>query len=782
IQTWINQGAETPTEEIPGDPRDHWAFRTLVRPELPPVSNTTWTRNSIDNFIADQHEQIGLTPQAEAEPIVLLRRLYFDLIGVPPPAEEVLAIQQSPESGWYERKVDELLEDPRYGERWARHWMDVWRYSDWSGFNGQLRNSQKHIWHWRDWIIESLNADKPYDEMVRLMMAADELHPNDLDQLRATGYLARNWTIFNRTEWMDNVVEHVSKGFLGLTTNCAKCHEHKFDPISQQDYYAMRAFFEPYHVRLDIAPGQSDVNIDAIPRVFDGMVDEPTYLLIRGDERNPDKSKVIEPNVPELFRFSEFAIEPVDLPVESWQPERREWVIQAYVTQAQIKIDESAAKVKSLTEKSEANDNQSGEESQLKLQVAHAALKLAEAELISLQCRAKALQAGWKAGNTETGILKDATDKELARAAIQAEREVKVARARKEIADAENNFYHAKEDKQQEAKSKLDKAHESLEKELKQLSEPIHNHYRYALLSGAKWTPTRFTVSTKDDAEVGFAPRSTGRRTMLAKWITDPQNPLTARVAVNHIWARHMGSPLHSSVFDFGLKSAPPVNPKLLDWLASELIDSGWSMKHIHRLIVMSATYRQSSSTRGVEGNIEKDQDNLYWWHRQPIRLESEVVRDSVLAHAGKLDDTMGGPPVESEQQASSTRRSIYFFHSADSRDRFLANFNSADVGECYRRESSIQPQQALALNNSKLVLESASSIVAQLSTVDDEDTTFVQTAFAVLLGIEANDEEIKASLNALEAWKQEAGNSTLEARSHFIWTLINHNDFVTLR
>ncbi|MCA9029089.1 MAG: DUF1549 domain-containing protein, partial [Planctomycetaceae bacterium] len=190
-------------------------------------------------------------------------------------------------------------------------------------------------------IIESLNADKPYDEMVRLMMAADELHPNDLDQLRATGYLARNWTIFNRTEWMDNVVEHVSKGFLGLTTNCAKCHEHKFDPISQQDYYAMRAFFEPYHVRLDIAPGQSDVNIDAIPRVFDGMVDEPTYLLIRGDERNPDKSKVIEPNVPELFRFSEFAIEPVDLPVESWQPERREWVIQAYVTQAQIKIDES---------------------------------------------------------------------------------------------------------------------------------------------------------------------------------------------------------------------------------------------------------------------------------------------------------------------------------------------------------------------------------------------------------------------------------------------------------
>jgi hypothetical protein len=223
--TQVCQSAEEETIE-----RDHWAFRPIVRPAVPAVGDAGWVRNPVDAFLAQQHQQHGLRPQAEAERVILLRRLYLDLIGIPPTADEIgFETDQSP--AWYQHTVDRLLDDPRHGERWARHWMDIWRYSDWWGLGQQLRNSQKHIWHWRDWIIESLNDDTPYDEMVRLMLAADELHPSSLDKLRATGYLARNYFLFNRNQWLEETVEHVGKGFLGLTVNCAKCHTHKYDPI-----------------------------------------------------------------------------------------------------------------------------------------------------------------------------------------------------------------------------------------------------------------------------------------------------------------------------------------------------------------------------------------------------------------------------------------------------------------------------------------------------------------------------------------------------------------------
>jgi hypothetical protein len=217
--------------------------------------------------------------------------------------------------------------------------MDLWRYSDWWGLGDQLRNSQKHIWHWRDWIIESLNADMPYDEMVRLMLAADELYPNDLDKLRATGFLARNWFLFNRNQWLEETVEHVSKSFLGLTINCAKCHDHKYDPIRQVDFYRMRAFFEPYHVRLDVTPGEPDLAKDGLPRIFDGQLDTPTYRFVRGQESQPDKSAVIAPGVPALLAFKDLNIQPVSLPLEAYQPERRAWVIETHLAAARKRVD-----------------------------------------------------------------------------------------------------------------------------------------------------------------------------------------------------------------------------------------------------------------------------------------------------------------------------------------------------------------------------------------------------------------------------------------------------------
>ena len=217
--------------------------------------------------------------------------------------------------------------------------MDVWRYSDWWGLGDQLRNSQKHIWHWRDWIVESLNADTGYDEMVRLMLAADEIAPDDLSRQRATGFLARNWFLFNRTPWMDETVEHVAKGFLGLSLACAKCHDHKYDPLRQEDYYAMRAFFEPLHARLDVVPGEPDLERDGIPRVFDGLPDAPTFLFVRGEDTKPDTSRSIPPGVAAVFDFSPVLVRAVALPKSESQPARRPWVIDAHLAAARSRLE-----------------------------------------------------------------------------------------------------------------------------------------------------------------------------------------------------------------------------------------------------------------------------------------------------------------------------------------------------------------------------------------------------------------------------------------------------------
>ena len=254
---------------------------------IPVVTNSAWSKNPIDAFIAAEHQKRGIVPQKSADRRVWLRRVSLDLIGLPPSLDELNSFlaDESPEA--YDRVVTRLLDSPQYGERWGRHWMDIWRYSDWWGLGAEVRNSQKHIWHWRDWIIDSLNTDKPYDQMLREMLAADELYPNDLEKLRAGGFLARQYFKFNRTSWLDETIEHTSKAMLGLTFNCAKCHDHKYDPFSQQEYYRLRAIFEPYQVRTDAVPGEVDFERDGIPRPFDCNHDIQTFVHVRGDTLFP---------------------------------------------------------------------------------------------------------------------------------------------------------------------------------------------------------------------------------------------------------------------------------------------------------------------------------------------------------------------------------------------------------------------------------------------------------------------------------------------------------------
>jgi hypothetical protein len=344
--------------------------------------------------------------------------------------------------------------------------------------------------------------------------------------------------------------------------------------------------------------------------------------------------------------------------------------------------------------------------------------------------------------------------------------------------------------KQAASEKELKAAQERLDQALKQVDQ---QGQAYTRLTGASWSATRFFNSTKDDPEVTFPPTSSGRRTALAKWITDRENPLTARVAANQIWLRHMGTPLVATVFDFGRKGSPPTNPELLDWLACELVDSGWSMKHLHRLITTSSVYRLGSSEAGAEANLARDPDNVYLWRRTPIRIEAEVVRDSILSLAGTLDESAGGPPVPAGQQASSTRRSLYFFHSNNERNLFLTTFDEAMVKDCYRREQSIVPQQALALTNSRLVLQAAPLIAERLShsaasaeASKLDDTAFVRQAFRALLGMSPNEAEVAACLDSLALWREQLSlnqnEQAQDPRANLIWALLNHNDFVTLR
>jgi len=261
LKSWIDSGARAPADEKAiADPKKFWSYQPVVRPAVPDVRNTSWVRNPIDAFIAAEQEKRALHPRPAAEKSVLLRRVYLDLVGLPPTREELRAFLAADSKEAYEKIVDRLLNSKHYGERWGRHWMDIWRYSDWYGRRAQneIRYSQYHIWRWRDWIIDSLNTDKGYDRMIVEMLAGDEVAPNDPDVLRATGFLSRNWYKFNRSAWLQETIEHTSMGFLGLTMKCARCHDHKFDPIGQEEYYRFRAFFEPHDVRTDQIPGEPD--------------------------------------------------------------------------------------------------------------------------------------------------------------------------------------------------------------------------------------------------------------------------------------------------------------------------------------------------------------------------------------------------------------------------------------------------------------------------------------------------------------------------------------------
>jgi hypothetical protein len=734
LAEWINEGAPfeaLKTTEAPKPKSTHWAFQPPVRPVIPSAKSN----HPIDAFLAAEHAARNLQPVPEADKRTLARRLYLDLTGLPPTRGQLNAFlaDQSPQA--YESLVDRLLNSPRYGERWGRHWMDIWRYSDWYGWRrgNDVRNSAKFLWRWRDWIVESLNADKGYDRMIVEMLAGDEVAPGDPQILRATGYLARSFSKYDRHGWLQDAVDHTAMAFLGVTLKCARCHDHKYDPFTQEDYFQFRAFFEPYEVRADRVPGQTDTDKDGVSRVYDANPDAKTQLLIRGDIQNPDPDSNIQPATPAFLGGPSLKITPIPLKVEQYYPDLRPFVQNDLLAKARADV------AKAERELAEANDGNAR-------RIAERALESAKAYIPALEARLAAERAKYSRPPDPKAEELAAEARKLERAAGALKAHENLLRAQLEL-DAAMAAKPAVEKKLAEAQKKLEAAVEAL----KQAPE-------------GQFTPIGKTYPEK----------SSGRRLALARWIASRQNPLTARVAVNHIWTRHFGQGLVPTVADFGVNGKKPVLPELLDYLAVEFMNSNWSMKKLHRLIVTSAAYRRRSTAGATESaNSAADPDNVYLWRMNPRRMESEAVRDSLLSVAGALDTAMGGPELDGTKALELTRRSIYIEHTPDVPVPFLKIFDQANPAECYRREESVVPHQALALANSELSRRMAALLAKQLQDEGQNNTQFVQSAFETILGRPPSPKESQSSLAFLQ---------TGQDREDLIHVLMNHNDFVTIR
>jgi hypothetical protein len=808
IKNWIQAGAETPADETPeSDPKQHWAFQLPKKVPLPKVANLAWQQNPIDAFIGYELDQRGLTANERAKPHVILRRVYLDLIGLPPTREQLNSFLAQPTEEHYRKIVQRLLDSPQYGERWGRHWMDIWRYSDWYGRRSvnDVRNSFPHIWRWRDWIIDSLNEDQGYDRMVTELLAADEIAPEDDSKIVATGFIVRNWFALNFDVWMKDMVEHTGKAFLGIRMNCAHCHDHKYDPISQEEYFAFRAFFEPLEIRNDRVPGgpRLDKYIrykpgsgaslkpgpPSLARIYDHTLDAKTYMYRLGDARERFDRPPVEPGTPSILggRLQDIVI--IDLPGQAFYPGIKPFIQQAELDKCKQQVSTAKLALDQIQTEAAATD--------ARFKLAEAKLLAANSAFSSLRARidADGVTYGSAVGDSEA-LSKIASQQE--RLSVLAVTELAQLQAQQAVEELEQEVAAKPQDKK--VSQQLTKAGVTLTAAVKKVTDCKKavetESATYPLLSAT------------------YPEKSTGRRTALAHWIANRNNPLTARVAINHIWARHFGRPIVDTVFDFGRGGKMPSHRELIDWLAVDFMEHGWSMKHVHRLIVTSRAYRLSShSVLEEHDNNQIDRDNVYLWRYNSRRLEGEAIRDSVLFVSGKLDTTLGGPELDNRQEDSIFRRSLYFAVHAEALGnmQFLKLFDAADPCDCYRRVESLVPQQALGMINSRLLINASRTLASELAkqaTSDngegsqDERQSFVTAAFETVLSRRPTADESKLCLLFLDRQVELFGSadpSELKsasisglvpasadpqhrARESLVRTLFNHNDFVSIR
>ncbi len=701
LRQWIRAGG--PVGPDGDEPRAWWSFRPLARPAVP-SSGAAWARNEIDRFIYAALEARGLTPTKGAGRTTLIRRLTFDLHGLPPTPAEVEAFETDPAPDAFARLVDRLLASPRYGERWGRHWLDVAHYGESHGYDKD--KPRRNAWPYRDYVIRSFNADKPYARFVREQVAGDVLWPEAPQGLIATGFVAAGpWDYVGHAELRegtkdkqlarlldrDDMVAATMSTFTSLTVHCARCHDHKFDPIQQTDYYALQAVFagvdradQPYfadpavHVRgrrLWLARGQVEAQLQPYLRRLTGAA---TPEIRRIDMRLAELAEELRqllPKVGEIDTPESLARrQAVGVETEQLRAERRQLAIASLAPEVRAGFEELEDRRKQLEAAFEA---------------------LPEARYVysaaSYFATHGTFAPAWKPRPVHV----------LGKGSVEAPGELMGPGAVEAVAGL----------------------------------------------------PGRFEL----DSEAGEG----AGRAALAEWLAHHDNPLTWRSIVNRVWHYHFGRGLADSPNDFGRMGALPTHPELLDWLAVEFRDSGGSLKALHRRILLSATYRQASD--GNPAHAQLDADNRYLWRMNRLRLDAESVRDAVLAAAGQLDLSMGGPSAEhfffqddhspvydyarfDVASPAARRRSVYRFLVRSVQDPFMESLDCADPSLLVaKRSSTLTAVQALALLNDPLMVEQARRFANRLREAGGSAEEHIDLGFRLAFGRPADGEEVRA-------------------------------------
>ena len=661
LRAWIDQGAHWPEDAEAGaaisvaPSSEHWSFQPITSPQPPPVGRDEWVRNPIDRFVLAKLESEGVDPSPEADRLTLLRRLSLDLIGLPPTWEQAQAFlaDASPEA--YERVVDELLDSKHYGEKWARHWLDLARYADSDGYEKDL--ARPWAWRWREWVIDAFNQDLPFDEFTTLQLAADLLPDPAPDQLAATGFhrnTLRNregGTIYEQSRFEETLdrVNTVATTWLALTVECAQCHDHKYDPITQRDFYSLYAYFD----------NVEDLQIDApLPGEMGPYLNQwPEYLRKR-------QELLEEHHVPELQPEWERQMR-----IAGANPgQRTDWDL-CYDVLFQMTDNGWHVLNKEPSERS-----------------------FREREVLT------AYFIDWYYTVVSEERIKELGFKQL----------------RAKLKDLKASY------------PQLSRA-----RVIRQRSEPRQTFLR----ERGQWDLKGPPVEPRPPAFLlGSAAPLRPTRLDLAEWLLSEGNPLTARVAVNRMWQEFFGRGLASTSEDFGLQGEAPSHPELLDWLASQFREGGWSVKRLHKLIVLSAAYRQSSDVRPEMA--EMDPDNALLARQNRLRLPAEILRDAALRVSGLLYPKVGGPSVYPPQPAGVVdltygwdtdrwqdsrgpdryRRGLYTFFQRTAPYPQLMNFDAPDSNRtASRRRRSNTPLQALNLMNDEVFVEAARALAVRV-------------------------------------------------------------------
>lgn len=674
--------------------RDFWSFRKPVAPLVPKVRAADRVRSPIDSFILAKLESEGLGLSSDAPNLTLMRRAYFDLIGLPPTPEEVRNFQADTKPGAYERLIDRLLASPQYGERWGRQWLDAAGYVDTTGkdYDAKKLELAEGMWRYRDYVIASTNQDKPWDKFLAEQIAGDEmadwraakhLTPRMVELLTATGYMRNILDItwddienlpVNRFEALFKLVEKVSSSTMGVTVGCARCHTHKFDPVPQRDYYRFLALFTTAYNPNDwIKPNDrylwavSKEDKEEIDR-YNADIDRPVAELSKqlAALRKPYEERILNEklkSLPEAIR------QDAKIAVETPKEKRDE--IQKYL----ITKFGSSVQVSALEVQKSLSTADSATVAKLETQIR---------TWNGYRRNLDKVQALWDVGAPPANRL------------------------------------------------------------LQRGSEAS---------PGPKVTPGFPEVLCEPGKTDAVRPKETegktsGYRLAFADWLVSRQNPLTARVIVNRIWQGHFGMGIVATADNFGKTGSPPVNPELLDWLAVDFMDHGWSAKRLHRMIMLSTAYRQSAR-QGGEPWVAKakviDPENRLLWRMNLRRLDAEILRDSVIAAAGKLDLLMGGPPIPLEtrpdglqvvsDEAGRWRRSVYLTARRNYPLNFLGVFDYPMIdATCTRRVNSATPLQSLTMMNDTFILESASYLAARAGDMAQADGLTARKLEAVYL------------------------------------------------